>query len=387
MYVGRRGRTSILKAEDKGTSTGKVVYVTWHDGSARAINFTSRELCAYTEAVACKAKISQCDRLISSLPVHHVAEQLVALQLPVVTGCSVAYYTAARYTGVSDFVDFLHATRPTVFGTTPRMWERLCFYSLYTWKKKSRVQDVLVKVIKRCKNRGTASQSIEAEFLPVASPNGKHKKRVCEKRENPQRLLGLENTHLAYCYREQRPKVSRFFAMRGLKIACVDGFPEAGGMCTFRRSTKDGARSLLGTEEDSHKQPKWRKERMLLTQRGDYIPKDFTESLFFKYNRDSIIEKATLVSNTQQSIGVVIYVNGKVASELLAVPVNRLWRSRDLSEYLRDIVNKVNENLQYDQRISCFTQCIICKGDENVEEGTWSEKEIIAQMYREENLI
>lgn len=371
MRICARSTKSVLREEEEeGVAIAKRVYTTWHDGSVRGIDFPSKGLCEYTRAIAEKVKITRCDRLISMHPVHYVAEQLVALQLPVVTGCSVTYYTPSRYTGVSDLVDFLHAVRPTAFGTIPRVWERLCFYAIYAWKKRSAGKRVLFQ------KRG--NYGIEEEFLPADAKEGKRRKRKRrERKENPRKLLGLKDVHFAYSYRSQQIQVERFFATRGLRIACVDGFPEAGGVCKLRTGKED--EFLLPPEA---KQPRWRETKMLLTRRGDYVPKKHVESLFFG-SAEPIIKRVELVSGPWQSIGAVIYVDGEAASRLLTVPRNRLWRSRDLSEYLRDVVHRVNQKLPYDQRISCFTQRIVPEGGaDDVPLGN-----VVIQMYKDDKLV
>lgn len=371
--VGAKSLKAVLKAEEKGDSITKIVYTTWHNGSVKGINFPSKGLCEYTKAVAEKTKVTRCDRLVSIHPVYHVAEQLVALQLPVVTGCSITYYTPSKYTRMNDLVDFLHAAHPTVFGTTPRQWERLCFYAIYAWMKSAgKRKMILAKLVEKGRNC-----DIEDEFLPV-DPKDKRKLRTREQKEKLRKLLGLKDVHFAYSYRSPRPQVEQFFAMRELQVVTIDGFPEAGGVCSFR--------AKAGAEEEpllpEIKPPRWRETKMLLTRRGDYVPKKYVESLFSGYEGDgSVVERVELVSSPWQSIGAVIYVNEKAASDLLAVPKNRLWRSRDLSEYLRDIVNEVNQRLQYDQRISRFTQRISSSNDDVPLD------KIVVQIYKEDNLI
>lgn len=381
MSVGARGPRGVLRAEESGGAVAKLVYTAWHDGSVRGICFPSKELCGYTRAVAERTKVTRCDRLVSTHPVCYVAEQLVALQLPVVTGCSVTYYTPVKHTSMNDLVDFLHAARPTVFGTTPRVWERLCFYAIYAWKKGSGLRKVLQKRGKEKEGKKKKNENktgIDGEFLPI-DPKERRLRRRRERKERVRALLGLGDVHFAYSYRAARPRVEQFFALRGLQIACVDGFPEAGGACTLR--LRAGAQE----EEDlvpGARPPRWREAKMLLTRRGDYVPKEHVESLFSALN-DPVIERVELVSSPWQSIGAVIFVDGAAASELLTVPRKRLWRSRDLSEYLRAVVHRVNQGLPHDQRISCFTQHVVPEGGgSDVPLGR-----IVAQMYKEENLV
>ena len=369
MSVGTRSAKSVLRAEENGDTAAKVVYTAWRDGSVRGIRFPSKELCEYTKTVAERTKVTRCDRLVSTHPVCYVAEQLVALQLPVVTGCSVTYYTPSKHTSVNDLVDFLHAVRPTVFGTTPRAWERLCFHAIYAWKKGAGVRKAL--------RRGEKKAGIDGEFLPV-DPKEKRRHRRRERKEKLRELLGLKDVHFAYSYRTPRPRVEQFFALRGLQIACVDGFPEAGGVSKLRLRAGAKEEHLV----PDARPPRWREADMLLTRRGDYFPKKHAESLFSALN-DPIIERVELVSSPWQSVGAVIFVDGEAAAELLTVPRKRLWRSRDLSEYLRGVVNKVNQGLQPDQRISCFTQHVVPEGGSK----DVSLSRIVAQMYKEESLV
>jgi len=63
------------------------------------------------------------DRVMSYLPLSHIAAQLIDLHSPMVSGACCFFADATAYKGM--LVPYLNAIRPTIFFGVPRVWEKL----------------------------------------------------------------------------------------------------------------------------------------------------------------------------------------------------------------------------------------------------------------------
>lgn len=90
------------------TGNPKGVMIT-HDN----IVWTARKVVEITEA-------NHKDQLISYLPLSHIAEQMVSLMVPLISGCTSWFAESLDLLG-----DNLREVRPTVFLGVPRVWEKI----------------------------------------------------------------------------------------------------------------------------------------------------------------------------------------------------------------------------------------------------------------------
>ncbi|GLD97682.1 hypothetical protein PINS_up006372 [Pythium insidiosum] len=82
--------------------------------------------------------VTEADRIVGYLPLHHVAAQIVELYLPLLSG--IAVYCAP--TSVSSLADVISRRQPTIFFATPDTWEHI---SHQVYRVKGEVNAVLYR--------------------------------------------------------------------------------------------------------------------------------------------------------------------------------------------------------------------------------------------------
>lgn len=64
-----------------------------------------------------------CERLLSYLPLSHVAAQIIDLYIPIIVAATVYFADEGALKGT--LVDNLKQVRPTTFFAVPRVWEKI----------------------------------------------------------------------------------------------------------------------------------------------------------------------------------------------------------------------------------------------------------------------
>jgi long-chain acyl-CoA synthetase len=98
---------------------GTFIYTSGTTGRPKAVMLTHDNL-VWTATQACGlVEATSSDRVLSYLPLSHIAEQMFTIHLPAVVGGSVYYATS-----INELQSNLTEVRPTLFFAVPRVWEK-----------------------------------------------------------------------------------------------------------------------------------------------------------------------------------------------------------------------------------------------------------------------
>ncbi len=97
-----------------------LIYTSGTTGSPKAVMLTHRNLSWIAEKMVEQLDIRAEDRLISYLPLSHIAEQVASLYLSMCTGACVHFAESVEKLGEN-----LREVRPHVFLGVPRVWEKI----------------------------------------------------------------------------------------------------------------------------------------------------------------------------------------------------------------------------------------------------------------------
>lgn len=109
-------RLKNIREEDAAT----LIYTSGTTGPPKAVILTHGNLMAAARVVEQIASLGFKDRVLSYLPLSHVAEQLVSIHGPAYIGNEVYYATSLEELGEN-----LGEVQPTVFFGVPRVWEKV----------------------------------------------------------------------------------------------------------------------------------------------------------------------------------------------------------------------------------------------------------------------
>jgi long-chain acyl-CoA synthetase len=100
-------------------SLGTFIYTSGTTGRPKAVMLTHDNL-LWTASQACGlVEATSEDRVLSYLPLSHIAEQMFSIHLPAIAGASVYYATS-----INELQSNLTEVNPTVFFGVPRVWEK-----------------------------------------------------------------------------------------------------------------------------------------------------------------------------------------------------------------------------------------------------------------------
>ena len=112
---GLEERLASLRPESLGT----FIYTSGTTGRPKAVMLTHDNL-LWTASQACGlVEATSEDRVLSYLPLSHIAEQMFTIHLPALAGASVYYATS-----INELQSNLTEVKPTVFFGVPRVWEK-----------------------------------------------------------------------------------------------------------------------------------------------------------------------------------------------------------------------------------------------------------------------
>jgi long-subunit acyl-CoA synthetase (AMP-forming) len=97
-----------------------IIYTSGTTGPPKGVELTHRNVLGQLEATSARLGLSEQMRVISYLPMAHIAERLVTNYLPIAHGWRVTTCSDARTIGT-----LLASVRPEVFFSPPRMWEKM----------------------------------------------------------------------------------------------------------------------------------------------------------------------------------------------------------------------------------------------------------------------
>jgi len=109
-------RTAAARADDVAT----LIYTSGTTGTPKSVMLTQRNLSFIAEKAQELLPVGPSDRLISYLPLSHIAEQVVSLLLSLATGACVHFAES-----LEKLPENLREVRPHIFLGVPRVWEKI----------------------------------------------------------------------------------------------------------------------------------------------------------------------------------------------------------------------------------------------------------------------
>lgn len=94
-----------------------IIYTSGSTGRPKGVMQSFETLLSPVEELREAFDINLNDRLLSHLPLAHIAERILVQSIPIANGCTV-YFSNTQET----FVEDLKRARPTIFLTVPRLW-------------------------------------------------------------------------------------------------------------------------------------------------------------------------------------------------------------------------------------------------------------------------
>ncbi|HEV7861131.1 MAG TPA: AMP-binding protein, partial [Acidimicrobiia bacterium] len=216
-------RLAALRPDGAGT----YIYTSGTTGRPKAVMLTHDNLSWTAGQAADLAEAVQTDRLLSYLPLSHVAEQMFTIHIAAVTGAAV-YYSES----IDKLLPNLVEVKPTMFFGVPRVWEKFHAGVVEKLSENHGLKAKLVEkatavgrqVIGRRNEGGSAGRAAEAQFKAFD-------KVVYSKVKE---ALGLSQARL--CASGAAPvskEILEFFAGFGLPVYEVYGQSEDCGPTTF----------------------------------------------------------------------------------------------------------------------------------------------------------
>ncbi|MGH9457953.1 MAG: AMP-dependent synthetase/ligase [Thermoanaerobaculia bacterium] len=122
--IGRRSSTQSeldRRAERQAPNdVATLIYTSGTTGVPKGVELTHRNLVWTAGAIVADLGMKTGDRLISYLPLSHIAEQIFTLHSPLQGGACTTFVD-----NLADLPDAMRATRPTLFFAVPRVWEKI----------------------------------------------------------------------------------------------------------------------------------------------------------------------------------------------------------------------------------------------------------------------
>ena len=111
------------KAYQKPGHCCMLIYTSGTTGNPKAVMLSHDNLTWTASAALNVLDLHSSDRIVSYLPLSHVAAQLIDIHLPMYCGASVSFARPDALKGT--LVDTLVEVRPTIFFGVPRVWEKI----------------------------------------------------------------------------------------------------------------------------------------------------------------------------------------------------------------------------------------------------------------------
>lgn len=111
-----RERSAAQKLDDVAT----LIYTSGTTGAPKAVMLTHRNIAWTAAAIVETLGMEAGDRLVSYLPLSHIAEQIFSHHAPIQSGASTSFAL-----DVEMLADTLRYVRPTLFLGVPRVWEKI----------------------------------------------------------------------------------------------------------------------------------------------------------------------------------------------------------------------------------------------------------------------
>jgi long-chain acyl-CoA synthetase len=206
-----------------------LIYTSGTTGPPKAVMLTHANMAAATASTSQFIALSADDRVLSYLPLAHIAERNVSEFRSYVYG-NVVYFAQS----IDKLGEHMRDMRPTHFFAVPRIWEKMAASVRAQAKRTSGVRGVLLRWAIRV---GEQHSDVRQTGRPVSALlQRRHALADRLVLAKLRALLGLDQaTVLASGAAPIAPDVLRFFDAIGLEIDEVYGMTENTGLCTMNR--------------------------------------------------------------------------------------------------------------------------------------------------------
>ena len=200
-----------------------LIYTSGTTGEPKGV-MISHNNAIWTAAQTTKVVAGNCDdRIISYLPLSHIAEQITSLYYPIITGCSVWFAESLDKIGEN-----LTEVRPTLFLGVPNVWEKIKDKIVEAGRRSSGLKK---KIAAWAREKGKISGYAKEEGKPKPFLYSLADKLVFSK---VRKKLGLDACRL--CISAAAPisvETLEFFMSLGIVVTQVYGMSECTGPATI----------------------------------------------------------------------------------------------------------------------------------------------------------
>ena len=228
------------------TDIGTLIYTSGTTGPAKAVALTQGNLWWMGQNMTSLYEVDERDRMLSYLPLAHIAEQMGSMHNQAHSGLSVYY---AR--SIEELGDHLKEVRPTIFFGVPRVWEKMQAGIEAKLQEATGIKAGLARWALSVGQRWHEFDNTGRPCGPLLSLQMNLARRLIHRKV--QAALGLDQARfLSSGAAPIHPDKLRFFAGLDLPVRELYGQSEACGPSTmsFPGSTRIGSvgKALPGTE-------------------------------------------------------------------------------------------------------------------------------------------
>ena len=99
---------------------GSLIYTSGTTGNPKAVQISHKNVAFAGEALKGVLELGPSDKLLSYLPLSHIAEQMLTVHGPIVHGIEISFCE-----NLDELPAYLRDVRPTLFFGVPRVWEKM----------------------------------------------------------------------------------------------------------------------------------------------------------------------------------------------------------------------------------------------------------------------
>ncbi|MCL1692188.1 MAG: long-chain fatty acid--CoA ligase [Actinomycetia bacterium] len=210
-----------------------LIYTSGTTGRPKAVVLPHEALVSTTEAIKSFIDAGMSDSAVSYLPLSHIAEQLVTILTPAVSGHAVYYEP-----DIFRLLDTLKEVRPSIFFAVPRVWEK--FYAVVSGKMEE-ASGVKAAIANRAlvvgrEHTATLNRGEQPQAW-LASQYGFFDKLVYSKVKT---AMGLDRSRFLFSGAAPlAPSIPEFFSGFGMQILNIYGQSENTAGCAYNRPNRN----------------------------------------------------------------------------------------------------------------------------------------------------
>lgn len=210
-----------------------LIYTSGTTGPPKAVMLPHEALAFMAKTLIDIIPVGPEDRVISYLPLSHIAEQVVSLLTPAISGHAVYYEKDIR-----RLAETIKEVRPTAFFAVPRVWEKFYAGVNETLAAATGVKKTLAtRAVDVGRNHTNAVNRGETPNVWLATQYALFDKLVYSKAKA---AMGLDQARFLFSSAAPlSPTIAEFFAGLGMQILNVYGQSECTGLCAFNRPAKN----------------------------------------------------------------------------------------------------------------------------------------------------